>query len=684
MGAAAAGELIPPQAEQRTQPTTTALANKKIDSERLAEGMNPIIGSARMENPEAWDAAQHVLDQDPKAGEKLIESLVNKPRATNVIEQAILLREKIRLDNEYRVLGKQLAEADGDLLDVQGLQDRVDELGRQRYDLALAVKRTGTELGRSLQFRKQLAAEDYSLQGMLQEFRTAAGREATPEEAAKLASLQKQIEDLQGKLEAAEKAYTGAGSKPSSGEAEGMRKAMARLLDAKGDVQRTFKQARDARRPPGQKVADWLVKLRVNEVISSPVTLAKIVAASAERVAIGPLEEAAGAVWSRIPGIAKIAAMAPREGRGLNPVAEKQAIGSAFTQGIADSLRTLKTGRSELDVLHGKTETPRGWLDLQFSLHDAAKAPAVRAEFTRSFLKRVDAAAKAGQDATSPAALLRFSAEAYKDSQSAKFRQENWLVDAYTQALAHMEKTGNPFAKATATGARLLLPVVRVPTNLAFETLNYAFGAPVGAVRALNAIARGVENVPVKNREAVMQQLKKGSLGAAAMLVGYFNPQTFGGYYSGKRKDEEVKAGAVRVGGVNVPAWLQHNPLLQVFQMGATMRRAADTFKGGEKQGLGVGIGAGLAGTAEEIPFVRETKQVAGLSSNNATERGHFFGELLKSLALPQAVQWLAGETDKKVPFSPAEEPVHRKPKGVLQTVESGFPGLRQKVPAGR
>src|SRR5205085_1704914 len=107
----------------------------------------------------------------------------------------------------------------------------------------------------------------------------------------------------------------------------------------------------------------------------------------------------------------------------------------------------------------------------------------------------------------------------------------------------------------------------------------------------------------------------------------YSLPDVFGGYYDEKRKEDDVKAGAVRVGDAEIPAWTQHNPLLQVLQFGATIRRAQDKIVKGEEQGIADGALAGVAGLAEEVPLVRETGQIAGLTAHNAHERGWHWGE---------------------------------------------------------
>lgn len=672
MGAAAIGELVP-QAKDVKPPGDTALANARIDKERTAEGLSPILNSARMQNADAWDAAMKRLEADPEAAKKLVESLDRKPRAADVVEQAMLLREKIRLDNEYRVLGKQLLKGDGDAIDVSALEARLEDLAHQRTDLATAVRRTGTELGRSLQFRRQLANEDFSLGGMLQEFRIAKGREATPEEVAKIAALQEKIAELQKAID----------ERPAQTEQDvrktaGITKEEVEAEKAKSEFRRQLQSARDSNKGLGQKMSDFLVKLRQNFVISSPATMGKIVAASGERMAFGPVEEAIGGVLSKLPGLARVAAKAPREGF-LSPKTEIRAAFDGLTKGLQDAWSNLKTGQSELDALYGKDkDTPREWLDLQFGLHAAAKAPAVRAEYTRSFLKRMDALSADGKDPTVPANLLRISGEAYRDSQAAKFQQENWLVDAYNKAINSLRSPDKPVAaQVTGLAMKLLTPVVRIPTNLAMEVGTYAFGTATGSAQLIRGFARGLENMKPAEADAIMRQFKKGALGAGLLAIGYLNPKSIGGYYSGKRDEQDVKAGSMRLFGADVPSWLLHNPALEVLQLGATIRRASDKVYKGSEQGTATGIGQGLAGWIEEFPLARETGEVAKAISPDAKERGRFFGETAKSFLIPQFFQWLAGRMDQV-----KGEPRQLGPKGSWDRFKSGVPGLRQTVPS--
>ena len=167
------------------------------------------------------------------------------------------------------------------------------------------------------------------------------------------------------------------------------------------------------------------------------------------------------------------------------------------------------------------------------------------------------------------------------------------------------------------------------------------------------------------------------------MLLGYFSPNIVGGYYQAgeKRKKDEAKPGTVKIGGVSIPSFLLHNPLLEVLQIGATVRRVADSKlrkKDKESQGIGPGVWAGALGLSEQIPFVRETMEVT--KAFNPHERGQFLGELGRSLLVPQIVQWIAQHTDKDAKGNL----IARKPATAMQRIQVGIPGMRERVPKNR
>jgi hypothetical protein len=222
---------------------------------------------------------------------------------------------------------------------------------------------------------------------------------------------------------------------------------------------------------------------------------------------------------------------------------------------------------------------------------------------------------------------------------------------------------------------------VRIPTNIVAEAFQYSFGTVTGGVRAAAALRRGVESLKPEQADLIMQSLKKGSIGLAALGLGFFNPGIFGGFYSGRRDDRDVQAGGIKTPLGTIPFWLLHNPLLEVLQMGATVRRAMNSTTRGEHPDFATAAASGILGIGEELPMAREAMDIGKKMFNLSPRvRGQYFGELAKSLAVPQLFQWLAGRADT----NQQGEVVKRQPQGVLQHVATGIPGLRNLVPQGR
>ncbi len=477
----------------------------------------------------------------------------------------------------------------------------------------------------------------------------------------------------------------------------------AENLKLRENFQRDLLKDRLAKRTKWEVAQDTLIKLRRAQLLSSPVTLAKLTAAAVQRMIFSPIEEAIGAGLGRIPGVSEVARRAPVEG-GFSAAAEAKAIRSALTTGMRDAAQTLsKAGKSQLEVLHGgrapesgfkeSSLMPNHWLDWFGQLHGALKAPVKRAAFERALQKQIEFGIRNGIDVTDPMTIASYQVQAYKAGQRSIFLQDNILVSKINAFLSTRidPRTGHPTgaSKAISTAGRVLLPIVRVPTNIVAETMQYATGLATGNVRLARALRRGVETLPPEEADLIMRHLKKGSIGLAFLTAGYLLPEFIGGYYQPheKRAKGDVKIGDVRVpgltvpklvGGPDVPKYTMHNPLLETLQLGSTVRRVADsslTKRQPEDQGISAGVVAGVLGLTEEVPAVREMLELT--KAFDTRERGAFFGELTKSLVVPQAVQWLARQMDKDT----EGEVIPRKPGTVLEHIETGIPGLRESVP---
>jgi len=442
-----------------------------------------------------------------------------------------------------------------------------------------------------------------------------------------------------------------------------------------------------------EKSQNTLVKWRRGFLLSSPVTLAKLTSAAAWRMGTTLAEEGVGSVLSKVPGVRDVAEKAPRYGA-ANSDAEAAAITQAFTQGMRDAYDLLRTGKSNLDVIYGKGADPaireydlvgRSAIDFFGSIHGALKSPVKRAEFARSFQKRTSFAIRNGVDASNPMVQTRIALEAYKDANRAIFLQDNMLTDFFKRGLSAFEQTDKqgrikyPAGKMAATAFRVALPIVKVPTNIAAESFEYATGSLTGSWRLAKALRGGMENLSPEHADLIMRNLQKGSLGAAALLMGYFSADDVGGYYQPgeKRKPGDVKAGNVRLFGQEVPSYLLHTPIMEVVQLGATVRRVAESKmkkRDADPQGLGSGVWAASLGLIEGIPYARTAAEYTKLF--DPRERQYETGQIAKDIVDPQLLQWIARVTDMRDGAR-----VNRKPGTVGEAIKSGIPGARQTVP---
>lgn len=451
------------------------------------------------------------------------------------------------------------------------------------------------------------------------------------------------------------------------------------IENLKKDYRMALERDRLKNRTRFERVADFTAKYVRAGMLSSPMSIAKLASAALERSLSVIPEQVVGGAYSKV--FPKLAAKATREG-GLNVKAEAKALASFFSTGMADSWKILRTSRSDLESVFGKDEIPHTWIEYMGTIHQALKAPAKRAEFERSFEIRAAKLINAGVDVSEPLVQAQIGIDAYKDANRAIFMQDNRLVSAYKRAvnaLAARDAEGNVSVsgKAGQTLANIVLPIVKIPANIAIETGNYAVGAPVAALRL--AFGKAIKDMSPDEAEVVMRQLKKGTVGTAGLALGYFLPNAFGGYYQpGSSRDErDVKAGNMRMFGVNVPTFLIHNPLLETLQIGATVRRVQDSyFKKSDKatQGPAAGVMAALFGLTEEIPFAKETVELSKLF--DPRERSEFIGEFVKSRAVPQFLQFIAAQTDRNKDW----DKIKRDPQGILENVETGIPFLRQRV----
>lgn len=719
-------EPAPPiTAEVPRESGLVGIKNEAVDAEMKKMGLDPAQHGESISFEDAKADADAKLAADPFAGQKLVESLKGKPRPITGQEDALLLTEvnRLRLERDS---------AETAMLDAKKTGDQEAEaeasvrIAKARDDFAEAEQvstKVGTVNAQGLALRRMMMREDYSLASMERQLAAATkDGKLTPEQEGKVRDIHQRIQQTQADLDKynarrlkafktrTERATEEMKAKLAAGDLSKKPRPEPVKLDPEAEILQAEHQrvkqefqtevikSRLAQRTPFERMQDTFVKWRRGFLLSGPVTLAKLTTAALERIAITPAEEAVGAGLGKIPGVDKIAKEAPRQG-GINAAAEAHAITQGFTAGMSDAANLLRTGKGNLEVLygHGKDSAvresdilPRSAIDFLGQIHGALKAPVKRAEFTRSFEKRMAFAISRGADGSNPLVQSRIAIEAYKDANRSIFLQNNMLTDAYQRALSRFDQpdktSGQPTAggKAAGTIARALLPIVKVPTNIVAETVEYATGLLTGSLRLANAYRVGIEKLNPEQADLIMRELKKGTLGGAALLLGYFNADKVGGYYQPgvKRKKGDVGFDDVRIFGHDVPGYLLHNPLLETLQIGATARRVADAKfakKDAAKAGLGSGVWAAAMGLIDEIPFAREATEL-GKIFGGGPEGRYAAGEFAKGLVTPAASQWAAQHLDT----DSHGNPIKRAPKTMLEHVKTGIPGLREEVPKAK
>lgn len=459
---------------------------------------------------------------------------------------------------------------------------------------------------------------------------------------------------------------------------------------AKDRFATALKEDEQANRSKFDKVADAFVKWERLGKLSSPVTIAKLSMAAITRLAQEPIEEGVGLGYSVL--FPKIAAKAEGQG-GVNVKALAKGYKEAITTGMKDAWQTIaleqKTnaegkkeiaykygGKSDLEAMFGKQgQLPPEMADYFGHLHGAIKAPVKRFAFERSLEKRLAKNIANGVDVSDPNVQMSLMNSAYKDAQRAIFMQDNFVSKVYQNWVASMEhsKDHPQIGKAAASAFQFLIPFVKVPTNIVGEIGTNIAGLQIAGAKILHTVfTKGLDNLSSDEADFIMRNLKKGTLGTGALLLGYFNPHTFGGFYQDKekRKPDDVKFGNAKVFGHSIPTWLLESPIFQTMQLGSTIRRVADKTIKGHKEGLPEGIVTGLLSLAKEEPLIDQPIRM-GKIFGSKNERQYFLGEMAKSTMDPALLSFIAQSTD------PAEK---RKPTTVLQHIETGIPGLREKV----
>jgi GNAT superfamily N-acetyltransferase len=398
-------------------------------------------------------------------------------------------------------------------------------------------------------------------------------------------------------------------------------KANQRVANAEYKMKVLKRQAFESQKNIFQKGMMWAGRLTRLSVLSGYNVLYKLAAAAtiggaAKRIP----EQMIGNIWqTAFKGIAE---KAPIEGS-PNLAAEVKFYKEFFNpkKFVHNSWEILKTGSSDLNKRFGGAEYEHvPVLYLPTDLHQIIKDPVKRATFEASFKNAMNWATKNGLDVNDPLVIQSLETAAYKRANYEIFQEQNWLSRKFNTWKARMETKGNPGAVAKFI-ADFMIPVSSVPTNIVRRLATTSpFGLIRGGAKVVDAYRKGIENLKPEEADAVMKQLKQGSLGTALWLIGWFGAASFGGLYSKYNPEKEKREGdlahdEMEVGGTMLPKPVQHALPLEIIQLAATMRHIYDNYKDKGENDFSSLYEAGMGSVgamAEQIPIIETGAHIVG------------------------------------------------------------------------
>ena len=422
--------------------------------------------------------------------------------------------------------------------------------------------------------------------------------------------------------------------------------------------------------------------------LSSPVVLLKLATATTTGIVFHPLDEMASSIFRRVvPGAAGKASI---EGQGLSISAYAKALAQALIRGPKDALDMLRKSKghmSDLDALYSHYDRISGALELFGIFHGAEKAFLKRFYFTYAMEQQIKWALEHDLDPLDPLLQMKMGQNAYIYANRGLFLEDNRLSTAWSRSLGAWRQPSKETGRQTLVamgveaGSRALLPVTKVGTNIINQTFERIFGIVPGSLRAARAYKNGIENLRPEEAELILRQLKRGSVGGVFFTMGLCMPEVFGGMYTQgeRRKKADVAAGEMRTPVGDFPRSTLHHPLWEVAQVGATIRHVyQDQAK--HNASLTMPIFSGLFGLAGENPFISEAERLG--RTLEPRQQGGVVGATARGFIEPQFMQWTAKQLDRRAKAGTfLGEVTPRRPKTVVQQLEMGIPGLRQKVP---
>lgn len=403
-------------------------------------------------------------------------------------------------------------------------------------------------------------------------------------------------------------------------------KANQRAINAEYALKVEKRKAFESKKNKYKKGLMWVGRGFRLSVLSGYNVLGKLAAAATIGGALKRVpEQTVGAIYSQV--FKSIAKKAPIEG-GANLSAELDFYKEFFNpkKFAKNSWEILKSGSSPLSKKFGGAEYEHiPGVYLPTDLHQIIKDPLKRATFEASFKTGMAWAERNGLDINDPLIIQSIENASYKRAQYEIFQESNALSRKFSEFKTSMEKKGD----IGATGkflADFMIPVSTVPTNIARRlTTTSPLGLIRGGAKVVEAYRNGIENLSNEQADAVMKQLKQGTLGTALWLIGWFGASSFGGLYSKfnpdkQRKEGDLSSDEMSIGDKMIPKPVQHALPLEIIQLAATMKHIHDNYvetkDANEAQADWNAALGSIGALAEQIPVIETSAHFIGAFHN--------------------------------------------------------------------
>ena len=180
-----------------TPDSPIGIKNDAIDEQLEEMGLPPATPGEKITFQGALDDAAKKMDEDPQAGQKLVDELKTNPRPITGNEDALLLREQNRLRIERDNAEKALTDAKDD---TERAEARL-RVAKARDDFQAASEvatKVGTANAQGLALRQMMMKEDYSLAALEQRMLKAnEGKPLSEEQQTQIKELHKQLTETQ-------------------------------------------------------------------------------------------------------------------------------------------------------------------------------------------------------------------------------------------------------------------------------------------------------------------------------------------------------------------------------------------------------------------------------------------------------------------------------------------------------